>query len=326
MSNVRIGIDLGGTKIEGVAIDASGTPLWRERVATPKNDYAGTINAIGELVERAELVLGVRASIGMGTPGSVSPATGLHRNANSTVLNRQPFVSDVSARLAREVRSSNDANCFALSEAVTGAARGARVVFGVILGTGVGGGVVIDGRALDGHNGIAGEWGHSPMPGSYRDGRDARAGRAESPARPCFCGLVGCREQFLSGPAVERDHAERTGQRLVLADIARKSAAGDSACAATIERLIDGLALSLADVVNLLDPDAIVLGGGVSNIEALYAVLPGRVAQRAFTDSFTTPICRAAHGDSSGVFGAAMLWPSTSGAQSGPQLDPHPEE
>ncbi|MFO0829573.1 MAG: ROK family protein [Phycisphaerales bacterium] len=302
--DLRIGIDLGGTKIEGVVIDASGAALWRERVPTPKGDYDGTIAAIAGLVERAERAMGASARVGIGTPGSVSPATGLHRNSNSTVLNGRPFVGDLSRRLAREVRSSNDANCFALSEATTGAARGARVVFGVILGTGVGGGVVIDGRALDGHNGIAGEWGHSPMPCTDR---------AEREARPCYCGLSGCREQFLAGPAIEREHALLHGAELRLDEIARRAEAGDAACSSTIERLVDRLAVSLADVANLIDPDCIVLGGGVSNVAALYAALPKRVGDHAFTDVFRTPIRRATHGDSSGVFGAAMLWPSGSG-------------
>ena len=303
MTDFRIGIDLGGTKIEGVAIDLVGRVMWRERTPTPKEDYDGTIAAIAHLVERAERALAGRGCVGVGTPGSVSPATGLHRNSNSTVLNGRPFVRDLSARLRRSVRSTNDANCFALSEAVTGAARGARVVFGVILGTGVGGGVVIDGRARDGQNGIAGEWGHSPMPGTDRSERDAR---------PCYCGLTGCREQFLSGPAIEREFAALTSMAKPLEAIARDAESGDASCVAAIERLVERLALSLAEVVNLLDPDVIVLGGGVSNVQALYASLPNRVAQRAFTDAFSTPIRRAEHGDSSGVFGAAMLWPASS--------------
>ncbi|MBL9149277.1 MAG: ROK family protein [Phycisphaerae bacterium] len=306
---LRIGIDLGGTKIECVAIDANARTLWRERVATPKGEYDGTIEAIAGIVERCERELGVAARVGLGMPGSVSPKTGLQRNSNSTVLNGRPFVQDLAARLRRELRASNDANCFALSEAITGAARGARVVFGVIAGTGVGGGVVIDGRAWDGANGVGGEWGHCamPAPAAWRRGRDMDARREP---RPCYCGLIGCREQYLSGPAVERAHAERTGETWTLAEIAALAEAGNAGAAETIDRLVDDMAVSLAEIVNVLDPDCIVLGGGVSNVAALYALLPDRVRALAFTDSFSTPIRRAEHGDSSGVFGAAMLWPA----------------
>lgn len=305
---VRMGVDLGGTKIECAAVAADGSVAWRERVPTPKGDYRGTIAAIAGLVERCERELALRASVGVGMPGSVSPRTGLQRNANSTVLNGQPFVRDLSERLGRPIRATNDANCFALSEAIAGAARDARVVFGAILGTGVGGGVVLDGQVVEGRNGVGGEWGHNPMPPpiGWRRGGAAPASRE---ARPCYCGLTGCREQYISGPAIERGHAERTGSALDLRAIATR-AADDPACADTIARLVDDVALSLAEVVNILDPDCIVLGGGVSNVDALYALLPDRVASLAFTDSFATPIRRAERGDSSGVFGAAMLWPA----------------
>ena len=298
-ATVRIGVDVGGTKIETVAIDPAGATLWRKRLPTPQGDYDATIATIATLVASCEGELAARGTVGVGHPGSTSPVSGFHRNSNSTCLNGRPFVADLARRLDREVRASNDANCFALSEAITGAGRGAGVVFGVILGTGVGGGVVIDGKARDGRNGVAGEWGHSPMPGTDR---------AEREARPCYCGLAGCREQFLAGPAIERGHRERTGEGVALPDIARRAAAGDAACSATIDRLVEGLALSLASVVNLLDPDCIVLGGGVSNVDALYERVPPRLAELVFGDCCTTPVRRALHGDSSGVFGAAMLW------------------
>jgi len=296
---VRIGVDVGGTKIETVAIDPTGAALWRQRLPTPQGDYEATIATIATLVAACETELGATGTVGLGHPGSTSPESGMHRNSNSTCLNGRPFVADVAAALGRPVRAANDANCFALSEALTGAGRGAGVVFGVILGTGVGGGVVIGGKAREGRNGVAGEWGHGPMPGTDR---------AEREARPCYCGLSGCREQFLSGPAIERDHRGRGGESLPLVEIARRAAAGDPACAATVDRLVEGLALSLAEVVNLLDPDCLVLGGGVSNVEALYGRVPPRLAELVFGRRCTTPVRRARHGDSSGVFGAAMLW------------------
>lgn len=299
---IAIGVDVGGTKIEAVALDGAGVVHARERIPTPRGDYEGSIEAIATLVERVESACGSRVdrgAVGVGTPGSACPRTGLHRNANSTWLNGRPFIADLAARLGRPVRSANDANCFALSEALLGAARGAGVVFGVILGTGVGGGVVIDGVARNGRNGIAGEWGHSPQP--FVD-------RSELEASVCYCGVSGCREQFLSGPALEREYAAETGEARSLAAIADRAGRGiDRAADALLERLVDRLARSLADVVNLLDPDCIVLGGGVSNIAMLYEQLPARVAALAFADAITTPIRRAELGDSSGVFGAALL-------------------
>jgi predicted NBD/HSP70 family sugar kinase len=296
---LRLGVDLGGSKIEAVALEECGTVRWRERVITPRGDYDATVDAVGGLVDRAERELGRRGRVGVGAPGSISPATGLHRNANSTCLNGRPLHADLERRLARRIRLSNDANCFALSEATLGAARGARVVFGVILGTGVGGGVVVDGRVLDGHNGIAGEWGHNPMPGTDRAERDARR---------CYCGQRGCREMFLAGPALEAEYRARCGEERSLAAIAERAPSGGDAAAATvIAGLVEGLARSLAEVVNLLDPDCIVLGGGVSNVPALPREVSARLAGLVFADVCTTPVVPAALGDASGVFGAAML-------------------
>ncbi len=301
-SRPRIGIDLGGTKIEIVAIDHAGEAIHRERVPTPQGSYEGTVEAIAGLVARCEAAFGPASSIGIGTPGSTSPASGLHRNSNSICLNGRPLHADLERRLARRIAFTNDANCFALSEATLGAARGANVVFGVILGTGVGGGVVVNGAAIGGRNGIGGEWGHSPQP--WRPGRGAAP---DLHARPCYCGQSGCREQFLAGPAIEIEHATLTGERLALAEIARRAESGEAPARASIERFITRLALSLAEVVNLLDPDCIVLGGGVSNIAAIYREVPPLVASLVFSDTFTTPIVPAALGDSSGVFGAALL-------------------
>lgn len=299
---IRIGVDVGGTKIEAVALDARGVVHARERIATPRGDYEGSIEAIAALVDRVESACGAkrgRGAIGVGTPGSACPRTGLHRNANSTWLNGRPFIADLAARLDRPVRTANDANCFALSEALLGAGRGSAVVFGVILGTGVGGGIAIDGKPRNGRNGIAGEWGHSPQP---------FVARRELEARSCYCGLSGCREQFLSGPALEREYAAETGETRSLAEIASRAGRGvDGAADALLERLVDRLARSLADVVNLLDPDCIVLGGGVSNIACLYDLLQVRVEALAFADAISTPIRPAELGDSSGVFGAALL-------------------
>lgn len=298
----RLGIDLGGTKIEIVALGADGGVLHRERVATPRGEYEGTIAAIAGLVGRTEGRVGRASSIGIGTPGSTSPATGLHRNSNSTCLNGRPLRADLERALGRGIAFTNDANCFALSEATSGAAAGKRMVFGAILGTGVGGGVVIDGKAIHGHNGIGGEWGHSPL--SWRPGFGSQPAWE---SRSCYCGQRGCREQFLSGPAVEAEYAQLSGVGRPLAEIAQRTRLGDAFAAATIERYMTRLATSLADVVNLLDPDCIVLGGGVSNLEILYPEIERRVAPLVFSDTFTTPILRAALGDSSGVFGAALL-------------------
>ena len=298
-SSIRIGIDLGGTKIEVAALDAAGAVRLRRRVATPAGDYAATLAAIASLVESVESELGARGSVGVAIPGSPSLASGRIRNANSTCLNGEPLQRDLEARLARAVRLENDANCFALSEASDGAGRGARVVFGVILGTGVGGGIVVDGRVLRGANAIAGEWGHNPLPAP---------GAEDHPLPLCYCGRRGCIETYLSGPGLAADHAAGSGERLDAAAIARRAGEGDPACVATLERYSARLARSLAGVVNVVDPDVIVLGGGLSNIGRLYEDVPRLWTQHIFSDAVRTRLVPALHGDSSGVLGAARLW------------------
>lgn len=297
---MRIGIDLGGTKIEGIALGDDGAVLWRRRVATPAGDYDGTLAAIRNLVATAEHALDQPGSVGIATPGAVSPATGLLKNSNSVALNGRPLDRDLERALGRPVRLENDANCFAVSEAADGAAAGARVVFGVILGTGVGGGLVVDGRVVAGRNRIAGEWGHAPLPWPRDD---------ERPGPPCYCGRCGCIETFLSGPGFSRDFLHMTGRTAAPDAIVAAAAAGDAAARACLDTYMDRLARGLAMVVDLLDPDAIVLGGGLSNIDALYGALPARVSHYAFTDRLDTAIVRNRHGDSSGVRGAAWLWP-----------------
>ena len=307
MSAIRIGIDLGGTKIEAAAVRGEREVLWRERVATPQGDYEGTIAAAAGLVARlaADCRLPDATPVGIGAPGSISPVTGLQRNSNSTCLNGRPFVQDLERALSRRVRMANDANCFALAEAIAGAARGARVVFGVILGTGVGGGVVIDRVAREGRNAVGGEFGHGQQQGVAIEA--LIEGRAHEP-RQCYCGQVDCREQYICGPAVEREFHARTGRRLRLPEIEAAALAGDTLASAALVRWSERLAVSLGDVVNLLDPDCIVLGGGASNLRAATDLVPSRVAHYTFGDSFTTPIVRAELGDSAGVIGAAWLW------------------
>ncbi len=297
---MRIGIDLGGTKIEGVVLDSAGRERGRLRVHTPAGDYPGTIDAIAGIVGELERQTGRPASVGVGIPGTVSPASGVVKNANSTWIIGRPLDHDLAAALGRPVRIANDANCFAVSEAMDGAAAGARVVFGVILGTGVGGGIVVDGRVLAGVNAIAGEWGHNPLPW---------AGGGERPGHACYCGKEGCIETFLSGPGFARDYAAVTGGDRSAADIAASAASGDAAAVAALKRYADRLARSLASVINVLDPDVIVLGGGMSNIAALYRSVPRRWQQWVFSDRADTRLARNAHGDSSGVRGAAWLWP-----------------
>ena len=292
----RIGIDLGGTKTEIAALDAAGTVRLRRRAPTPP-DYAGVIGMIGGLVEAAEAELGGAATVGVGIPGSLSPATGLVRGANSTWLNGGRLDADLAARLGRPVRLSNDANCLGVSEAADGAGAGHATVFAVILGTGVGAGIVTQGRILEGRNRIAGEWGHNPLPWMTA---------AEHPGPACWCGRRGCIEAFLSGPALAAD-SDGPGARDATALPAR-AAAGDAAAAAALARHADRLARSLAHVVNILDPDCIVLAGGLSNMEHLYREVPARMAGLVFSDTVTTPVLRARHGDSSGVLGAARLW------------------
>ncbi len=298
---IRFGIDLGGTKIELIALDARGHELLRRRVSSPRGDYDQTLRAIAAIVREAEATLGLpagAASIGVGTPGSVSRATGLLRGANSVWLNGTPISRDLATVLACPVAVANDANCFALSEATDGAGRGADVVFGVILGTGVGAGVVVHGRVLEGANRIAGEWGHNPLPWATVD---------EQPGLACWCGQRGCIETFLSGPAMERDHLSATGETLSGDAIAERARSGDGACDATLTRYEKRLARALAHVINVVDPDVIVLGGGLSNVDRLYDNVPQQWGAWVFSDRVDTRLVPPAHGDSSGVRGAAWL-------------------
>jgi fructokinase len=292
----RLGIDLGGTKIEVVALDAAGTVRLRRRITTPR-DYPGTIAAIVGLVEGAETELGGRGSLGIGIPGSENPTTRLIRGANSTQLNGMPLGADLEARLDRPVRLSNDANCLAMSEAADGAGAGFGSVFAVIIGTGVGGGLVVDGRLVEGRNRVGGEWGHNPLPWMTP---------AEYPGPTCWCGKPGCIEALLCGPALAAD-ADGPGARDA-SGLPARAAAGDARAQAALDRHTDRLARALAAVVNLVDPDAIVLGGGLSNMAHLYEKLPALIPRHVFSDAFSTPVLRARHGDSSGVFGAARLW------------------
>jgi predicted NBD/HSP70 family sugar kinase len=293
---LRIGVDLGGTKIAVCALEGD-REIDRRRVPTPKDDYAATVGALCALVESLERDLGRRGTVGIGHPGSVSPRTGLHRNANSTCLNGHDLRSDIAARLGRDVRCANDADCLALSEAADGAGAGAGCIFAVILGTGVGGGVVVDGRILTGPNRIGGEWGHNPMPGECD---------AELRARSCYCGKSGCIEQFLSGPAIEAEYARASGSERPLAEIAARGS--DPHARAVVDRMMGRLGRALAVVCNTIDPDVLVLGGGVSNIAELYTRLPGAISPHVFGDAFSTPVRQARFGDASGVRGAARLW------------------
>ncbi|HLY46802.1 MAG TPA: ROK family protein [Stellaceae bacterium] len=297
----RIGVDLGGSKIEAAALDPEGAICARRRRATPAGDYRGTIAAIGELVAALESEIGGRTTVGIGIPGTIVGATGLVKNANSTWLNQRPLGRDVERALGRPVRFANDANCFALSEASDGAAAGCRSVFGVILGTGVGGGIVIDGRLLVGANAIAGEWGHNPLPAPRPD---------ELPGPACYCGRAGCIETFLSGPGLALDHRHHNGEDLAGPQIAARAAAGDPACGATLERYADRLARALAGIINVLDPEAIVLGGGLSALTYLYDAVPRRWGRHILSDTILTRLLPPLHGDASGVRGAAWLWPA----------------
>jgi fructokinase len=297
---VRIGIDLGGTKIEAVALAPGGREAFRRRVPTPQGDYDATLAAIAALVGDADRATGARGTVGVGVPGIPSRATGLMKNANSTCLIGRPLVADLERLLARPVRVANDANCFALSEASDGAGAGAEVVFGAIVGTGVGAGIVVRGQVLTGVNGVAGEWGHNPLPWPSDD---------ERPGPRCYCGKDGCIETFLSGPAIERDHASHGGAAADAAGIARRAASGDAAARATLGRHAERMARALASVVNVLDPDVIVLGGGVSNLAHLYAEVPRLWGRWVFSDRVDTRLVAPKHGDASGVRGAAWLWP-----------------
>jgi len=296
---LRLGIDLGGTKIEIIAFDPRGAELLRRRIPTPHDDYRATLAALANLVRDTERELGGQGRLGIGTPGSISRATGLLRGCNSVCLNGRPLKRDLEAELGREVRVTNDANCFALSEATDGAGEGADVVFGAILGTGVGAGVVVHGRVLDGPNGIAGEWGHNPLPWPRDD---------ERPGAACFCGKSGCIETFLCGPGLERDYLRATAERAKSAEIAARAANGDAACLRALARYEERLARALAHVINILDPDVIVLGGGMSNVDRLYANVPKLWGAWVFSDRVDTSLLKNKHGDSSGVRGAAWLW------------------
>ena len=296
----RIGIDLGGTKIEAAVLADDGTVRARRRVATPRDDYAATLRSISALVEDLEREMGAAAVVGVGMPGTISPATGLVKNANSVWLNGRALAEDLRRVLPRPLRFANDANCFALSEAVDGAAAGAGAVFGVIVGTGTGGGVVVHGRIWTGPNAIAGEFGHNPLPWPNLD---------EGPGPQCYCGQTGCIETYLSGPGLSRDHERATGQSLDAAGIAVRAASGDMAAEATLRRYEDRMARALAAVVNVLDPDVVVLGGGLSNLSRLYATVPRLWTRYVFSDRVDTRLVSPRHGDSSGVRGAAWLWP-----------------
>lgn len=293
----RIGIDLGGTKIEIIALDVSGAECFRRRIATPREDYDGTLAAIATLVREAEAAVGP-ATVGIGMPGTISPATGLVKNANSTWLNGRPLARDVVRTLGRAVHFANDANCFALSEAVDGAAAGEKIVFGVIVGTGTGGAIVADGRILVGANAIGGEWGHNPMPWPEPE---------EWPGPPCYCGRTGCIETFLSGPGMSREHAHLTGEIVDAATIAVRAQAGDRQADATLQRYERRLARALAAIINVVDPHAIVLGGGLSNMNRLYERVPVLWDGFVFSDRVVTKLLPARFGDASGVRGAAWL-------------------
>jgi fructokinase len=296
---MRIGIDLGGTKIEAIALDDAGAVLVRRRVPAPRHDYDATLVSIANLVADVEAAAGHRGTVGVGMPGTISPVTGLVKNANSTWLNGRALAEDLPRLLGRQVRFANDANCFALSEATDGAAAGARIVFGVILGTGTGGGLVVEGQVLVGANAIAGEWGHNPLPWP-------EAG--EWPGSPCYCGRTGCIETFLSGLGLARDHATETGQPLEAPAIVERAALGDPQARATLARYERRLARALAGIINVVDPEVIVLGGGLSNVASLYASVPPLWNEFVFSDRVDTRLVRAAHGDSSGVRGAAWLF------------------
>jgi len=296
---MRIGIDCGGTKIEVAALEDDGRELFRHRIPTPRGDYAGSIAAIRDLVLSVESNTGQKGTVGVGVPGSLSPATGLLRNANSTWMNQRPVDRDLSQALGRPVRVENDANCFALSEAVDGAGSDGEVVWGIIIGTGTGSGIIIRRKPLAGRNRVGGEWGHNPLPWPSA---------AENPGPACFCGRRGCMERWVSGPAIAEDHERVTGEKLDSAEIIARAAAGDVPAEATYQRYVDRLARGMGAVINVVDPDVIVLGGGMSNVDRLYDDLPKRLPRHVLSDVFSTPVRKAAHGDSSGVRGAAWLW------------------
>jgi fructokinase len=303
---MRIGIDLGGTKIEGVVLSSEGTVIGRQRIETPRGEYRPILQAITDLALKLESIAGEPCSVGIGTPGALSPASGLLRNSNSTELNGHPVKTDLEALLQREIRIANDANCFALSEAVDGAGAGATTVFGVIIGTGVGSGVVVHGQVLTGVNAVAGEWGHNPLPWPRPD---------ELPGSNCYCGRQGCIETFLSGPAFARDYHLLSGKAAAAADIIQV-AGHDPAAETALRRYEERMARALAHVINILDPEVIVLGGGMSNIARLYTNVPALWNEYVFSDVVRTKLLPPVHGDAGGVRGAAWLWneiPSPSG-------------
>ena len=301
MNGLRIGIDLGGTKIEGRVFDAAGRELDRLRVSTPREDYLGTVHAIADVATSLETRVGSKGTVGVGIPGSIVKSTGLVKNANSTWLNGMPLEADLTRHMGREVRCANDANCLAVSEATDGAGAGFPVVFGVILGTGCGGGVAINGRVHGGPNGIGGEWGHNALPMQRPE---------EFPGPPCYCGQVGCMEKWVSGTGLEQDYLRTTGEPMRGPEIVRLSESGDATAEAALQRLEDRLARGLSNVMNLLDPDCIVVGGGLSHLDRIYANLPALIAAYTFGKGCETPIRKAIHGDASGVRGAAWLWPA----------------
>lgn len=307
----RIGIDLGGTKIEGLLIGPNGKEIARCRVKTPRDDYDGTLHEIAGLISGLEAEANLKATVGVGMPGSISPHSGLAQNANSTWLNGRPFATDLAKVLKRSVRVANDANCFALSEAIDGAGKGARTVFGVILGTGTGGGIVVDTRIVDGPHGTGGEWGHMPLPWSDT---------SEHPGATCFCGRKGCMELWVAGPALENDHQRMTGERLNATDIASRAHAGDAAAKATLQRHASRLARGLAMIVNIIDPDVIVLGGGLSRLTHLYDEIPALMQRWILSDRPSVTLRPPVWGDAGGVRGAAWLWGENSAG--GTQAEP----
>jgi fructokinase len=304
ISQPRIGIDMGGTKIAAIALGTNDEVLIERRIATPRGDYAETIASVGTVVEDFEAQILARASVGIGMPGSISPGSGLVQNANSTWLNAKDFQRDIQARLGRKVRLANDANCFALSEATDGAAQGADIVFGVIIGTGCGGSVVVDGRLLQGRHHITGEWGHTPLPWPRPE---------EYPGPSCWCGQQGCLETWVSGTGLENDYQRSAGTRESGETIVQLACTGNSNAKQALERHADRLARGLAMVINIVDPDAIVLGGGLSNMTHLYEHLPGLISPHIFTDTPCPDIRPPLHGDTSGVRGAARLWDNAHG-------------
>lgn len=303
-SKFRIGVDLGGTKIEFVALERDGRELLRHRVPTPRGDYDGTVRAIRDGVSQMETQLQTQATVGVGIPGTISRLTGTVKNANSTWMNGRPFDKDLSAALDREVRCANDANCLAVSEATDGAGAGHRVVFAVIVGTGCGGGIAFEGKVHNGYNGVAGEWGHTTLPWMKPE---------EYPGPPCYCGYRGCVETWISGTGLEADYERATGTKILGKEIVARSEAGEAAALACLERYEDRLTRSLAQMINILDPDIIVMGGGVSQVPRLYRNVPSRLKQYVFGREADTPMVLAKHGDSSGVRGAAWLWPLEKG-------------